>query len=78
MDTSTIITIVMIAVCGVIAAVLIIGAAVHDSKKTFVCGNCGHEFTRKWYQLMFAAHVNDDVACKCPKCGEKGLKTAKK
>lgn len=41
------------------------------SKKDFCCSACSHRFRKKWYQLMFLTHYENEYSVKCPECNKK-------
>ena len=43
------------------------------SEKTFVCGECGKEFSPKWWKAGFSAHMGENTALTCPHCGKKSF-----
>ena len=43
------------------------------AEKTFVCGECGKEFSPKWWKAGFSAHMGEHTALTCPHCGKKCL-----
>ena len=62
---------VLIAVCVLLVVWLCEGRAL--SEKTFICGECGKEFSPKWWKAGFSAHMGANTALKCPHCGKKGF-----
>ena len=43
------------------------------AKKTFVCDNCGKEFSPNWWKAGFSPHIGENTVLKCPHCQTKGL-----
>ena len=61
-----------IVILVVLFPILTIGA-VMNSKKPYVCPNCGHRFTKKWYRLIFKSGPmvrvgNGELRLRCPSC----------
>ncbi|MBE6836723.1 MAG: hypothetical protein E7509_01825 [Ruminococcus sp.] len=54
----------------VISAVLLL-QGISLSKKDFFCKNCNYRFNRKWYQVIFLTHFENEFSVKCPQCGKK-------
>lgn len=67
------ITLGIVGIIVVIAAVIAIAVAVEQSTHTFVCRDCGKEFKPKWTQLVFEVHMLDEHVMKCPFCNKKGF-----
>lgn len=61
----------------VLSIVVIISAAVAQSKHYFACGNCGEKFQPKWTQMCFSFHVYEEHLLKCPHCKETCMCTDK-
>lgn len=59
---------------AVLLLTLVIGGLI-NSKRPYACPNCGHIFTRKWYNLVFkfgpiVKEGNGELRLKCPKCAK--------
>lgn len=60
----------------IIALVLMLGWIIDGksiAKKTFVCGNCGKEFSPKWWKAGFSVHMGENTVLKCPHCETKSF-----
>ena len=63
-------------IIGIIMAVIIIVfvlvmQGIILSRKDFSCPVCSHKFRKKWYQLMFLTHYENEYSVKCPECNKK-------
>ncbi len=45
----------------------------HIASKTYVCPQCNHTFSPKWWKAAFTVHVNSDRVFKCPHCGKRSF-----
>lgn len=71
------ITLAIVALVTIAAAIILVIVWLCDGKalseKTFVCGECGKEFSPKWWKAGFSAHMGENTALTCPHCGKKSF-----
>lgn len=64
--------ILIIAIFIFLTITLVIGGII-NSKEPYACPNCGHVFTKRWYNLMLKSGPmvrsgNGELRLKCPSC----------
>ena len=59
------------AITLLIVSVVLLYQGIALSKMDFVCKDCNHRFNKKWYQLIFLTHFENEYSVKCPQCNKK-------